>query len=144
MSSKNSPVQDTQAAVPAQAPIPVSQQDPDAALAATVAGQKAATHKVGRTHASATWVATALFTVVLVVLLVFILQNGHSVALKFFSISGHLPLGVALLLAAAAGILLVALPGTARIIQLRRTARRHQHAAETAQTAAGIRVPGQQ
>jgi len=91
-----------------------------------------------------TWFATALFALVLVVLLVFILQNGHSVALKFFSISGHLPLGVALLLAAAAGILLVALPGTARIVQLRRTARRHQHAAETAQTAAGIRVPGQQ
>jgi uncharacterized integral membrane protein len=39
---------------------------------------------------------------------------------------GHLPLGVALLLAAVCGVLLVVLAGTARIGQLRHTARRHR------------------
>lgn len=37
----------------------------------------------------------------------------------------HLPLGVALLLAAVCGVLLVAIPGTGRILQLRVTARRN-------------------
>jgi len=45
---------------------------------------------------------------------------------SFFGASGHLPLGVALLLAAVLGVLLVVVPGTARIIQLRMTARRHR------------------
>jgi hypothetical protein len=38
---------------------------------------------------------------------------------SFFGAHGHLPMGVALLLAAVFGILLVALPGTVRIVQLR-------------------------
>jgi hypothetical protein len=38
------------------------------------------------------------------------------------------PLGVALLLAAVLGILMVVIPGSARIIQLRLTARRHRRA----------------
>ena len=41
---------------------------------------------------------------------------------------GHLPLGVALLLAAVCGVLLVVLAGAARISQLRRVARRHRRA----------------
>jgi Lipopolysaccharide assembly protein A domain len=44
----------------------------------------------------------------------------------YFGTHGHLPLGVALLLAAVLGVLLVVIPGTARIIQLRITARRHR------------------
>jgi Lipopolysaccharide assembly protein A domain len=59
-------------------------------------------------------------------LLVFILENGHTVAVSFFGADGHLPLGVALLLAAVLGVLLVAIRGTARIVQLRITARRHR------------------
>jgi uncharacterized integral membrane protein len=41
---------------------------------------------------------------------------------------GHLPLGVALLLAAVSGVLLVVLAGAARISQLRTVARRHRRA----------------
>jgi uncharacterized integral membrane protein len=79
-----------------------------------------------RTRAGGVWVASALFALVLVLLLIFILENSAKVKISFFGASGHLPLGVALLFAAALGILLVVLPGTARIIQLRRTARRHR------------------
>jgi hypothetical protein len=42
------------------------------------------------------------------------------------------PLGVALLLAAVFGVLLVVIPGTARIMQLRRTAR-HRRTADVQQ-----------
>ena len=58
------------------------------------------------------------------VLLVLILQNGRPVQISFFALEGVLPLGVALLLAAIAGVLLVAIPGSLRILQLRRAARR--------------------
>ncbi|BFV55101.1 hypothetical protein KCMC57_up02050 [Kitasatospora sp. CMC57] len=66
-----------------------------------------------------------LFALVLLVLLIFILENTQQVDVAFFGTHSHLPLGVALLLAAVCGILLVAIPGTARILQLRRVARRN-------------------
>jgi uncharacterized integral membrane protein len=81
---------------------------------------------VRRTRVGGLWVGLALAAVVLVLLLVFILENGQSANVGYFGAHGHLPLGVALLLAAAAGALLVIIPGTGRILQLRRTARRHR------------------
>jgi uncharacterized integral membrane protein len=82
-------------------------------------------HQVRRTRLGALWTAMALFAIILVLLLIFILQNGHRVDISFLGAHGHLPLGVALLLAAVLGILLVVIPGTGRIIQLRLTAHRH-------------------
>ncbi|MDN5750289.1 MAG: lipopolysaccharide assembly protein LapA domain-containing protein, partial [Pseudonocardia sp.] len=55
---------------------------------------------------------------------IFILQNNEPMAINFLGFSGSLPAGVALLLAAIAGLLLVAIPGGLRILQLRRVARR--------------------
>jgi uncharacterized integral membrane protein len=71
-------------------------------------------------------VGLALAAVVLLLLLVFILENQQSADISYFGAHGHLPLGVALLLAAVAGALLVVIPGSARIMQLRATARRHR------------------
>ncbi|UWZ44171.1 LapA family protein [Dactylosporangium matsuzakiense] len=65
------------------------------------------------------WVAAVLFALVLLLLLIFLLQNGQRAEVSFFGAHGQLPMGVALLLAAVFGILLVALPGTARIMQLK-------------------------
>ncbi len=62
--------------------------------------------------------------VVLLLLLIFILENGKSVDIAYFGAHGHLPLGVALLLAAVFGTLLVVVPGGGRILQLRMAARR--------------------
>jgi uncharacterized integral membrane protein len=62
--------------------------------------------------------------IVLVLLLVFILENTQSVQISYFGASGHLALGVALLLAAVGGALLVGIVGTARITQLKRHAKR--------------------
>jgi lipopolysaccharide assembly protein A len=82
-------------------------------------------HAVRRTRFGGAWVSIVLFAVVLLLLLVFILENDKKVSISFFGAHGHLPLGVAMLLAAVLGILLVVIPGVGRIIQLRRTARRH-------------------
>jgi lipopolysaccharide assembly protein A len=85
-------------------------------------------HKIPRTRASGLWTAVACFGVVLLLLLIFILQNSRAVDVSYFGAHGHLPLGIALLLSAVCGVILVVLPGTARIIQLRITARRHRRA----------------
>ena len=72
------------------------------------------------------WVAVAFFAVVLLLLLIFILQNGTEVDVSYLGLHGRLPLGVALLLSAVCGVLLVVLAGAARISQLRTVARRHR------------------
>ena len=84
--------------------------------------------------------AVGFFAVVLLLLLIFILQNGTDVSVSYLGVHGHLPLGVALLLAAVCGVLLVVLAGAARISQLRTVARRHRRAdAKRAAAAAGNR-----
>jgi len=70
------------------------------------------------------WTGLILSAIVLIFLLVFILQNQISVTIRFLGFAGSVPVGVALLLAAIAGLLLVAIPGGVRIMQLRRAARR--------------------
>lgn len=65
------------------------------------------------------------FALVLLLLLIFILQNGQRSDVYLLGAHGHLPLGVALLLAAVFGVLLVALPTAVRIVQLRLKATRH-------------------
>jgi len=67
--------------------------------------------------------------VVLLLLLIFILENRREVDIAYFGAHAHIPLGVALLLAAVLGGLLVAIPAGARIIQQRRAARRRSRAA---------------
>jgi putative membrane protein len=85
-------------------------------------------HKIKRTRTSGVWVAVGFFAVVLLLLLIFILQNGAEVSVSYMGAHGRLPLGVALLLSAVCGVLLVVLAGAARISQLRTVARRHRRA----------------
>jgi uncharacterized integral membrane protein len=84
------------------------------------------THRVKRTRAGGLWAGLVLAAVILLLLLIFILENGRQVSISYFGARAHSPLGVALLLAAVLGVLIVVIPGTARIIQLRLTARRHR------------------
>ena len=74
-----------------------------------------------RTRISGLWVGITVAAVVLLLLLVFIVQNNTYVTIYFFGWGGQFPLGVALLLAAICGVLLVAIPGYGRILQLRRS-----------------------
>jgi uncharacterized integral membrane protein len=93
-------------------------------------------HKIRRTRISGLWVSVGFFAVVLLLLLIFILQNGTKVDISYMGAHGHLPLGVALLLSAVCGVLLVGLAGAARISQLRAVARRHRRADARRVTAA--------
>ncbi len=89
---------------------------------------QAATKTIKRTRMSGLWVGVTLSAVVLMFLLIFIVQNIEPTRIRFLGTEGTLPIGVALLFAAALGVLLVAIPGYLRILQLRRLARkRDQH-----------------
>ena len=77
-----------------------------------------------RTRVSGIWVASIAAVVVLLLLLIFILQNGDKVKINIFGANPTLPIGVALLLAAVLGALLVAFIGAARVVQLRHTTRK--------------------
>jgi uncharacterized integral membrane protein len=81
-------------------------------------------HAVARSRTGGLWLGLTFSAVVLLVLLIFIMQNLATVQIRFLWLTGSLPIGVALLLAAVAGLLLVAIPGGLRIMQLRRAARR--------------------
>jgi lipopolysaccharide assembly protein A len=61
---------------------------------------------------------------VLVLLVIFIIQNAHAVHITFFGAHASVSLAAALLVAAIAGALVMAAAGTARITRLRRTMRR--------------------
>ncbi len=79
---------------------------------------------IRRSRFGGLWIGLIAAAVILVLLLVFILQNSQTVRVDYFGFTGQLPLAVAILLGVAAGALLIALPGTVRILQLRKAARR--------------------
>ncbi|SHE55630.1 Uncharacterized integral membrane protein [Ferrithrix thermotolerans DSM 19514] len=80
-----------------------------------------------RTRASALFIAVTLAAVILILLLVFVLQNLNSVPIYFLGLKGHLPLGVALIFAVVGGVLLSSVIASLRILQLRLRARRLGH-----------------
>jgi uncharacterized integral membrane protein len=94
------------------------------------AGAPTGTEKPKVTRAGMVWVATATVLVLLVLLIIFIMQNQDPVQLRYFGWDGFVQLGLALLIAAVGGGILVAAAGAARIIQLRANA----HRARTEQT----------
>ncbi|MEU0884634.1 lipopolysaccharide assembly protein LapA domain-containing protein [Lentzea sp. NPDC005914] len=97
---------------------------PTAPPAATAPPVATAPKKMRPTRISGTWIAVLVAIVVLIFLLVFILQNGGNTTIYFLWGEASLPLGVALLFGAIGGALLVAVVGAARILQLRRQAKR--------------------
>jgi putative membrane protein len=83
-------------------------------------------HTIEPTRTSMVWTMVGIGVILLVAILVFILQNGQRVRVRFLMANGTLPLGVALLFAALLGALLVLVAGAARVLQLRVVARRHR------------------
>jgi uncharacterized integral membrane protein len=77
-----------------------------------------------RTRTSTVWTAVVVLVVSLVLVLVFILENLRSVAVSFLIFHGKAPLGVALLVAATLGGVVVVAAGAARVVQLRRVRHR--------------------
>jgi uncharacterized integral membrane protein len=85
-------------------------------------------HTVEPTRTSMVWTMVGIGVVLLFAILVFILQNGQRVRVRFLMANGTLPLGAALLFAALLGALLVLVAGAARVLQLRVVSRRHRRA----------------
>jgi uncharacterized integral membrane protein len=92
-------------------------------------GAKPAEPAIGFTRAGALWTALIAGFLILILLLIFIAQNTASTPFQFLGWHWTLPLGVAILLAAVVGGLITVAVGTARILQLRRAAKRHHAAA---------------
>jgi uncharacterized integral membrane protein len=107
-------------------PQPYEQPLPD------VTTEHARQKKMAPTRASASWAAVVGGLIVLVLLIVFVSQNTQSVRVSLFTAHWHTPLGIAMLLAAAIGGLVVVFAGAARILELRRRARTEQRRARQA------------
>jgi uncharacterized integral membrane protein len=94
--------------------VPRRQHRTGAAIRSPAPRRPPAQQAAKRTRISAVWVVLALFDVVLLPLLVFILENSQRVDISYFGAHGHLPLGVALLLAAVPGSALTVIAVRAR------------------------------
>ncbi|MBC2640719.1 MULTISPECIES: lipopolysaccharide assembly LapA domain-containing protein [unclassified Rhodococcus (in: high G+C Gram-positive bacteria)] len=81
---------------------------------------------IRHTRTGATWTGLVVGILLLILLLVFILQNLDTITLELFGWDFSLPLGVALLFAAVAGAVIMALAGGLRILQIRHAAKRQR------------------
>ncbi len=77
------------------------------------------------TRLAAAWWALIIGLLLLVVLLLFVAQNTESIMIRFLGWQWTAPLGVAFLLAAVGGALITVTAGGARMIQLRRAAKKN-------------------
>lgn len=86
------------------------------------AGKKS--ERVSGSVAASTWVALILGAILLVLMLVFILQNQAQVDINLFAWSFQLPAGIAYLFSTIIGALIMALVGGWRMLELRRQVRK--------------------
>lgn len=89
--------------------------------------QRDAYDEVKHTRSATLWSGIVAGAIVLLLLLVFIVQNQQNTEINLIFWKTELPLGVSLLIAAIGGALLVGLTGALRIIQLRRAAKKLRH-----------------
>jgi uncharacterized integral membrane protein len=101
----------------------------NAAVPAPTAGPPAKDPAAKFTRAGALWTSLIAGFLILILQLIFITQNMESSSFTFLGWHWSLPLGVAMLLAAIGGGLITVTVGTARIIQLRRAAKKSHVAA---------------
>lgn len=105
--------------VEASAPIPT-----ESSSEAIDTAPKAAKRDVEKSAAGATWTALIIGALLLILLLVFILQNQEPAELKLFNLQMTFPIGVGMLIAAIIGALIMAIVGGVRMLQLRKQVRK--------------------
>lgn len=118
---------------PASGPPPVSSQpygQPPASGPPPVGGLGPApgmdSHgRVRRSRVSALWFGLIVAAVLLILLVIFIAQNSGNVTVHYLGLRGNISLALALLLSAIVAVLLVAIPGTVRILQLHRALKKN-------------------
>jgi uncharacterized integral membrane protein len=69
------------------------------------------------------WAAVVALGLILLLLIIFIAQNTRKTTVSFLAWDGQVPVAVAILIAAVAGMFLAGLAGMLRILQLRRRIR---------------------
>lgn len=122
------------AAPPAKPPVPATPAAPASVPAPRSEGkaEKKSGSKIDADHLAAvkhtrtgaTWTAIFVGSLLLIVLLVFIVQNQEPTKVVFLQWDVSLPLGVLLLVAAIIGVLGTSLVGAARMVQVWRAARK--------------------
>lgn len=108
-------------------PVPSADEHADAERQALLAERDAlrdTVRDVEHTRTRATYFGLVIGAIILILLLVFILQNLESQQIMLIFWEVNLPVGVSLLIAAIAGALLVALVGGLRMLQMRRALRK--------------------
>lgn len=81
--------------------------------------------RIKRTISSAVWIGLIAGAILLILLIVFIAENSQTVKIDLIFGDVNAALAIGLLLSAVIGALLVAIPGTIRILQLRKQLKRH-------------------
>lgn len=79
---------------------------------------------IKHTRAAALYTGLVVGALIVILLMVFILQNLDSVPIYLFTWEFNLPVGIAVLLAAVGGALVMAAAGGVRILQVRRAIKR--------------------
>jgi uncharacterized integral membrane protein len=69
------------------------------------------------------WASVIALGVILILLIIFVAQNTRKTTVSFLAWDGQVPVAVAILIAAVAGLFLAGLAGSLRILQLRRRVR---------------------
>ncbi len=80
----------------------------------------------GVTRTSSLFISLGISALVLILVLIFILENPQSVPIRFVGFKGKFPLGITILFSAVGGVLFTSFIGGLRILQLRIKARRGQ------------------
>jgi uncharacterized integral membrane protein len=73
---------------------------------------------------SGAWIGLAVVAILLVLLIIFIAQNTQKVQVAFLGWEGQTPLAVAILASVVTGLVVAAIAGSLRILQLRRRVKR--------------------
>lgn len=78
------------------------------------------------TRTGRVWVGVCAAALITVALIIFMIQNTHTVQVTFLGLTGSTSLALMLLIAAVGGILLTLVLGSARILQLRHSVRKRR------------------
>jgi lipopolysaccharide assembly protein A len=117
----------TAPAAPADAPNTVPDPSANGSAPQAQSRPQAPPHGPLRTKISSMHTALIAGIAILIVVVIFVIQNASAVNISFLGAHLRLSLAVALLLAVIGGALIMAAAGTARITQLRRIMRRDRH-----------------
>jgi len=81
--------------------------------------------RVRRTRISGVWIGLVAAGVFLILLIIFIAQNLNDAPIHFLGLNGQVSIGLALLLAGVCGLIIAAVPASARIWQLRKALKKN-------------------